>query len=141
MTDFAEPVVARNLALPHATDRRHLSELLRICVSLSALAVVLVFYAWVRCETVSMGYEQHILQQRERELDRQRVRLVVQEETLKTPERLERVAREELGMTLLQANQILTPAPLELETGSATRLALADAGGVPNQQRRIGLSY
>jgi len=141
MTDFAESITSRNVGLPRATDRRNLSELLRISVSLAALAIVLVFYAWVRCETVSMGYEQHMLREQERQLEKQRALLVVQEETLKTPERLERIAREELGMIPLSASQILPPGPADLEPGGSTKLALADTGGAHSQPRRIGSSY
>ena len=69
----------------------------------------LVFQLWVRGEITHTGYMIQELTKKEEALTRERAKLIVKVEELQRPERIDRVARLQLGMTPLRPEQVLAP--------------------------------
>ncbi len=123
--DWAGGIEDRNYGIRRITDSQKLSELLWIISSLAMVAGALLFYAWIRSQIVSMGYAQQQLQAQEESLLREQRKLILEEQTLKNPERIDAIARVELGMTPLRASQLLTPQLQNVESIGPNTLALA----------------
>jgi cell division protein FtsL len=77
--------------------------------TLLALAVMLLLllYVWERVEVVRVGYQIERLKNQKVALQRERDELQVKASRLTSPERIARVAREQLGMTLPQHGQVV----------------------------------
>lgn len=125
MTDWAEATADRNYGIRCNTDRRCVSELLKIILSLVAVAAALLFCSWIRSQIVSIGYESQKLMALEESLLRDQKSLLLEEETLKNPERIDSIARNQLGLTPLHPNQIIPAEFQDLGIGSAGTLAMA----------------
>jgi len=69
----------------------------------------LIFHLWVRSEITDIGYRIQELSSAEESLVRERAKLLVKEEGLQSPERIDRVARARLGMEPLRPEQVLSP--------------------------------
>ncbi len=123
--DWVGGIEDRNYGIRRITDSQKLSELLWIISSLAMVAGALLFYAWIRSQIVSMGYAQQQLQAQEESLLREQRKLILEEQTLKNPERIDAIARVELGMTPLRASQLLTPQLQNVESIGPNTLALA----------------
>src|ERR1041385_3064446 len=104
MTDFSLGDEFRNYGIKRQTDVRNLTENLCVIFSFVMLAAVLLFYAWVRNRLVTLGYEEQNLQKREQVLTRSQQSLILEEEVLKSPDRIDAIARNELGMIPIRAN-------------------------------------
>jgi len=126
MTDLAEGIETRNYGIERRTDRRNLTDLLCIIFSIAAMAGVLFGYIWVRMEIVNVGYESQQLQSTEDALLRIQKNLILEQETLKDPGRIDMLARNELGMMPLRPYQVI-PAGLRAEESGA-QISLAMAG-------------
>jgi cell division protein FtsL len=136
MMDWAGSIVSRNYGIRRQTDRRNLAELLKIISSIALLAAVFGFYAWVRCGIVNLGYlEQELRTQEESQLKMER-NLILKEETLKNPERIDNIAQNELGMIRVRTNQLISPAFQDSELGDPTALAMAAAPPVSPEPRK-----
>jgi cell division protein FtsL len=83
-----------------------------------ALAVMslLLLYVWERVEVVRVGYHIERLKSQKIALQRERDELQVKMSALMAPERIARVAREQLGMTPPQHGQVVL---VRLEAGSS----------------------
>jgi len=127
MTDWADGIETRNYGIKSEVDAGMLSELLRNIVPLAMIAGALLFYSWVRSEIVNTGYESQSLFTAEEDLLRTQKRLILEEETLSNPERIDMIARIDLGMTPLRPNQFILPQPQDLERGLANTMAMADS--------------
>ena len=127
MTDWADGIETRNYGIKSEVDAGMLSELLRNIVPLAMIAGALLFYSWVRSEIVNTGYESQSLFTAEEDLLRTQKRLILEEETLRNPERIDMIARIDLGMTPLRPNQFILPQPQDLERGLANTMAMADS--------------
>ncbi len=123
--DWVGGIEDRNYGIRRITDSQKLQELLCIISSLAMVAGALFFYAWIRSQIVSMGYTQQQLQAQEESLLREQRKLILEEQTLKNPERVDAIARAELGMTPLRASQLLTPQLQNVESIGPNTLALA----------------
>ena len=106
MTDWADGIETRNYGIKNEIDVPMLSELMRIIVALAMVAGALLFYSWIRSQIVNTGYESQSLFAEEESLMRTQERLVAEEETLRNPERIDIIARNDLGMAPLRPNQI-----------------------------------
>lgn len=125
MTDWADGIEIRNNGIKCVIDARIVSELLRTITSLGLIAGALLFYSWVRSQSVETGYEIQRLCEIEESLLKMEEKLILTEETLTNPERIERIATSDLGMTKLRPNQLIMP-PLEAENpGIPDSLAMA----------------
>ncbi len=125
--DWAGKVESRNYGIKRQTDQHILCDLLTITASVVLLAGALGFYAWASCGIVDLGYQEQSLNAQEEELLRVQKNLILEEQTLKNPERIDSIAQNELGMVRMRANQLVSPALQDLEIGSQTSLALAAA--------------
>lgn len=141
MTDWAASIEARNYGIRREIDARMLWEMLGTIAALALIAGAFLFYSWVRGQIVHIGYESQSLFAREEALVRTQKRLILEEETLASPERIDILARNELEMAPLRPNQVILPPARRAEPG-AYALALADAGdtgpGKLNQGPRSG---
>jgi len=107
MVDWAGGIEDRNYGIKRITDPQRLSELLWIISSLVFVAAALLFYAWNRGQIISIGYTCQQLQVEGQNLLRANEKLIIQEAILKDPERIDYIARNDLGMTRLRTNQII----------------------------------
>lgn len=130
MIDLAGGMEARNDCIRHRTDGRGLAELLMATLTLLVVAGALLFYLWVRFRVTEIGYEMQELRKTEAALERTRAALVLEEETLKHPQRIEHIARNELGMFPVQPGQLLPAGVSDLEAVAPTSLAMA---GIPDK--------
>jgi cell division protein FtsL len=126
MTDWAGGTETRNYGIRRVIDPKNLSELLQVVLFLVALAGVLSYYLWIRSQIINIGYQNQQLNAREEVLVRVQARLILEEQTLKNPERLDVIARTDLGMIPLRPNQLISPPINDANTGSSNTLALAD---------------
>ena len=126
MTDWADGIEARNYGIKSEIDASMFSELMRSIIPLAMIAGALLFYSWVRSEIVNLGYENQSLFAREESLLRAQKRLALEEETLCNPERIDRIARSELGMTTLRPNQFLSQQH-DAQRNLSNTLALAES--------------
>jgi cell division protein FtsL len=136
MMDWAGGTEARNYAIRRKADSRNLSDMLWMMVSLVAIAGILVFYSWVRSRIVDFGYQGQSLQIQEAELLRAQKSLALEQETLKNPERIDLIARNELGMLPLRPSQVIAPLFQDVEFRGATTLAMASAPRSSAEPRR-----
>ncbi|HTY60695.1 MAG TPA: cell division protein FtsL [Acidobacteriota bacterium] len=127
MTDWAQGIETRNYGIKNELDVDMLSELMRIIIALAVVAGALLFYSWIRSQIVNTGYESQSLFAEEETLLRTHQRLLLDNEVLKNPERIETIARNELGMVPLRPSQILMPGIPDLERGTSNEMAMSDA--------------
>ncbi len=117
MRDWADGIETRNYGIKSRTDGRVLGELVRALAALALVAGSLLFYSWVRSQIVETGYKTQRLLTAEETLLRTERKLVLEEETLTNPERIDLIARNDLGMSPLHPNQLIVP-PLQDVDGS-----------------------
>ncbi len=126
MKDWAGGIESRNYGIKRQTDRRNLTDLLKIISSVLIIGGVLLFYTWIRSQIVEIGYQEQSLQAQEKAILRVQNNLILEEETLKNPERIDAIARAELGMVLVRSNQLVAPQNQDTQAGGSTTLAMAD---------------
>jgi cell division protein FtsL len=126
MTDWAEGIETRNYGIKSELDAGMLSELMRVIVALVMVAGALLFYSWVRSQIVNTGYESQQLFAQEESLLRTQKSLILEEETLKNPERIDAIARNELKMSPLHPNQLILPQQ-DVERSASNVVAMADS--------------
>jgi cell division protein FtsL len=135
MTDWSAGAETRNYRITHRTDARNLADLLISMLCLLMIAGALVGYLWIRSRIVNMGYAIQQLKETEETLIRVRNSLILDEETLKQPQRIDLIARSMLAMEPLQPNQLMTGFR-DIEAGGPAALALASANRARVQPRR-----
>jgi len=109
MTDWADGIETRNYGIRNEINVHMLSDLMCILFSLALVAGALLFYSWVRNQIVHTGYENQSLFAAEESLLRVQERLALEEETLCHPERIDIIARNDLGMAPLHPSQLILP--------------------------------
>jgi len=127
MTDWADGIETRNYGIKSEIDASMLSDLLRNIIPLAFIAGALLFYTWVRSELVNTGYETQSLVVAEKNLQRDQRRLILTEGTLKNPERIDLIARNELGMSPLRPNQFILPQMQDTERALSNTMAMVDS--------------
>ena len=127
MTDWADGIETRNYGIKNELDVHMLSELMRIIVALAVVAGALLFYSWIRSQIVNTGYESQSLFAARRIAAAHAMRLVLEEEVLKNPERIDTIARNELGMAPLHPYQVILPKIQDAERGPSDEMAMTDA--------------
>jgi len=140
MVDWADSTEISNYGIKREVDFRNLKELLWIIVTLLVLGGVLVFHSWERSQIVDMGYEIQRLQALEESLLRSHKALILEEETLKNPQRIDELAREVLGMSPLRPQQILPQPVPDVELSSVPTLALVAPSVSPSEPKKSGLT-
>jgi cell division protein FtsL len=127
MTDWADGIEIRNNGIKCVLDFRTRSECLRTLLSLGLIAGALLFFSWVRSEITYTGYETQKLVEAEEVLLSTREKLITEEELLTSPARIEMIATQNLGMTMLRPNQLIIP-PIPVQDGSSfDSLAMAES--------------
>jgi cell division protein FtsL len=127
MTDWANGIETRNYGIKSELDARVLSELMRTIIALVMVAGALLFFSWVRSQIVNTGYESQSLFAQEEALLRTQKRLILEEETLRNPERIDVIARNDLGMTPLRPNQLILPQLEDVERSTSNAMAMAES--------------
>lgn len=130
MTDWADGIEARNYGIKCKIETGTLMELVRTVVVFALVAGSLLFFSWIRIHIVNTGYEIQGLVAQEESLLRTQKALMLEEETLRNPQRIEIIARSELQMAPLRPNQVI---PLRLrDDGSSLshEMALVDTGAM-----------
>lgn len=108
----------RNAPIVREIDRRRQRELWRLLAVGACFVTVILFTAWQSFELLRYGYEiEQMEQERSEQLDLNR-HLLLEIETLSAPERIERIATAELGLTSPPAEgvrvvvrQVVSPPP------------------------------
>lgn len=80
--------------------------LYRILFLTAFMAILSLFYIWSRVQIVHYGYEINTLQTKQSELYEINKKLNVEVATLKAPQRIEKIAREELKMETPRPDQL-----------------------------------
>jgi cell division protein FtsL len=125
MNDWSVGVETRNYMIARRLDAQNLVDLLASILCFLMIAGALTGYVWTRCRIVALGYQVQKCQDTEQALERDVTSLILEEEMLKSPDRLDRIARNELAMEPLGPYQRIAPTFREIEAQPAT-LALAD---------------
>jgi cell division protein FtsL len=128
MTDWAAGIETRNYGIRSEIDGYMLSELMRSIVALAMVAGALLFFSWVRSQIVSIGYESQKLFAEEESLLRTQRKLILEEETLRNPERIDAIARNQLGLVPLRPNQLIQPQIRNAAIGAPEAMAMVLSG-------------
>ncbi len=78
-----------------------------VLLSLTILIAAFLFYTWSRVEAVKIGYQIFNANSEMRRLDQENKELILEIATLKSPKRIERIAREELKLLPPRDEQII----------------------------------
>ncbi len=135
MNDWSTGVESRNYRIARRPDSRSLADLLASMLCLLIIAGALTGYVWTRCRIVALGYDLQKCQEIEQSLERAEILLTLQEEELKSPSRIDRIARNELAMEPLGPYQRMAPRYRESDARPAT-LALVNAPAASVPPRR-----
>jgi cell division protein FtsL len=127
MTDWADGTEMRNYGIRCAVDVHMVSEFVRTIVALILVAGALLFYSWIRIQIVNKGYESQSLFSLEKSLLKDQAKLILEEEKLSSPERIDDIARNDLAMVPLRPNQLLLPRSGDLERNTRNAIAMADS--------------
>lgn len=125
MTDWADGIQERNYGIRNEINANVLSEMMGVIIPLAVIAGVLLSYSWTRSQIINTGYESQQLFAQEQSLLRMKKSLALEEETLRNPERIDLIARLELGMTPLRPNQVILPRIDETDAGDAMAMTAA----------------
>lgn len=80
--------------------------LFRVLFLVAFMSILSLFYIWSRVQIVQYGYEINALEVKNRGLVDENKKLKVEVATLKAPDRIEKIAKEKLGMGLPAPEQI-----------------------------------
>ena len=108
MTDWIYESEKRNYGIKKRTGI-NARELFRILLLLIPVTGAFIFQLWVRSEITDTGYKTQELKRIEESLTKTQEKLIVKEEILQSPERIDRIARGRLGMEPLRPDQVLAP--------------------------------
>lgn len=111
MLDLAAGVEARNYGLRRTGGARSLLQSIQIVWPAAIIAAALTFSVWVRGRLIQAGYQAERLKAQEEEMLETARQLLLEEETLMDPARLEAAARSRLGMIVVKPYQVM-PAPV-----------------------------
>lgn len=82
------------------------TSLVPLLTMIAAIMLVSLFFVWSRVQVIDMEYELSRLEANLRDADKETARLRLEAASLSSPERIEQVAREELGLRLPTAEQV-----------------------------------
>ncbi len=140
MIDWVQKKTIVNHGIRRKTDSRILKELFKITLGPIVLATVLFTLSWERSRLVNIGYESQQLHIKEESHLRAQSALILEEETLKDPQRIDAVARNVLGMSPLRPHQILSSTDSGIDLNAPAALALAGTLSASAEPRKPGLT-
>jgi len=126
MRDWAYGIETRNYGIKCKIEIGTLMELMRIIMVFAVVAGAFLYYSWIRSHIVNTGYEIQDLFEQEKSLLRTQKTLILEEETLRNPQRIDIIARSELGMIPLRPNQIIPPQMQDVARSIPNEMAMAD---------------
>jgi cell division protein FtsL len=135
MVDWAGRIELRNYSIKRQTDRRCLKDMLALTAPAILLACSFGFYAWERCSIVDLGYQEQYLISQENSLRRDQDQLVIEEQTLKCPERIEAIAQERFRMVRMRTYQLMPVSSHETDLGRPATIALATVPLPPDPRK------
>ena len=101
-------VASTSLGRARVSERKESNGLVSaVLFSLAILIASFIFYTWSRIEVVKIGYEIFNTNSEMRRLDQENKELILEIATLKSPKRIERIAREELKLLPPKDEQIV----------------------------------
>jgi len=127
---------ARNYGVRMQMDRKSLGELLGRVLFLGAIAAVLALYLYYHTQVTRVGYQTQELVAKEESLLRTRGHLILEEQTLKDPERIDTIARNVLRMSPVCADQLMTPPIRDFEPEATNSVALATPPVLPSSRNQ-----
>jgi cell division protein FtsL len=96
------------MAEPPAKSRRRNRKMIALWLSLLCVFIgELLVYTWVRVQCVRVGYDISAVNQEQQHLTELQANLKVELARLKAPQRITKIAREKLGLTLPAPKQIM----------------------------------
>jgi len=104
-TDSAKFVFPGHLGADLAPRRMDVVKFLMICMVL--LTVVSIFHVWSRFRLIELNLQLGEVSRQMKDLEQEQKRLKLEAESLKTPARIEAIAKQELGMIVPQDQQIV----------------------------------
>ncbi len=127
MTDWADGIETRNYGIKCKINSATLTELMCTIAALAIVAGALLFYSWIRSEIINTGYENQKLFTAEESLRQIQDALILEEETLRNPARIDAIARNNLGMTPLRPSQWTIQRLPEMVEEAPGALAMANS--------------
>ncbi len=109
MDDWAEEDADRNYDFRHNAAFRGLGAAVATVLFLAMLSGLVLLHMWTRSQITSAARQMQRHRSELASLERQQGRLIKQEQDLKSPDRIDRIARFELGMRPIDVRQILPP--------------------------------
>ena len=101
-------VLSTSIGKSRASERKEDNGLITaVLLSLVILIAAFLFYTWSRVEFVKIGYEIFSANSEMRRLDQENKELILEIATLKSPKRIEMIAREELKLLPPKDEQIV----------------------------------
>jgi cell division protein FtsL len=96
------------MAEPPVKSRRRNRKMIALWLSLLCVFIgELLVYTWVRVQCVRVGYDISAVNQEQQRLTELQANLKVELARLKAPQRITKIAREKLGLTLPAPKQIM----------------------------------
>jgi|GEM_PF-526829 len=100
-----------NLAIVREVDPRQRREYLLLTLLAALFVLGLLFYGWQRYRWIDYGYQIEETQKVKERLVEIRQRRLLERASLSSPQRIESIARRDLGMELPQPGQMVTLTP------------------------------
>ncbi len=126
MDDWVRGTKARNYKIRRAVHAKNLAEALTIIPFLLVIAGMILFHLWTRMQIIAIGHSRQVLALQEESLLNQQQMLILEEQVLKNPARIEAMAHTELGMIPLGANQVFISSRSNVDPGGSQAWALAN---------------
>ncbi len=104
-TDSSKLTFPGHLGADLAPRRMDIVKFLMICMVL--LTVVSIFHVWSRFRLIELNLQIGEASRQLKDLEQEQKRLKLEAESLKTPARIEIIAKRDLGMTVPQDQQII----------------------------------
>ena len=104
-TDSSKLTFPGHLGADLAPRRMDIVKFLMICMVL--LTVVSIFHVWSRFRLIELNLQIGEASRQLKDLEQEQKRLKLEAESLKTPARIEIIAKRDLGMTVPQDQQVI----------------------------------
>lgn len=118
-----------NARLVKEKDRARARELRRLLLCGAAIVVPLLVYVWQRVEFLRVSYEVEAFKRERQQLQEQNKQLTVERSFLLSPDRIERLARKELGLVDPSSTDVRRVAVIDGKINEVGTEAGATGGG------------
>ncbi len=104
-TDYGKVLIPQQASREFPANRLDIARFLMICMVL--LTIVSIFHVWSRFRLVELNLQVGEASRQMKKLEQEQKRLILEAASLKTPARIETIAKNNLGMTLPKDVQIV----------------------------------